>query len=127
MLSFFKSQASKDFEKAMDYLECSRTLMSCAIETHRSIEEIVSDDVEELLVLADVIKQADAFLKKNLAPVNNKFEAWRLLMLLQEPERFSKLERIVNNAEKNMIIARKKAIHIEHWVRFDMPVISVLT
>jgi len=127
MLSFFKSQASKDFEKAMDYLECSRTLMSCAIETHRSIEEIVIEDIEELQVLAGVIKQADAFLKKNMEPVSNKFEAWGLQMLLQEPERFSRIERIVNNAEKNMNIAKKKAIHIEHWVRFDMPVISVLT
>lgn len=111
----------------MDYLECSRTLMSSAIETHRSIEEIASEDFEELLVLACAVKQANTFLKKNLGPVSNKFEVWKLQMQLQEPVRFRRIERIVNNAEKNMRIARKKAIHIEHWVRFDMPAISVFT
>ena len=127
MLSLFKSQVSKDFEKAMDYLECSRTLMSSAIETHRSIEEIASEDFEELLVLACAVKQVNTFLKKNLGPVSNKFEVWKLQMQLQEPVRFRRIERIVNNAEKNMRIARKKAIHIEHWVRFDMHAISVFT
>ena len=108
----------------MDYLECSRTLMSSAIETHRSIEEIASEDFEELLVIADVIKQSYVFLKKNLEPVSYKFEAWRLEMQLHEPERFSRIARIANNTEKNIRVARKKAIQIEHWIWFDTSVIT---
>ncbi|MGB5582379.1 MAG: hypothetical protein WBO93_02070 [Gammaproteobacteria bacterium] len=125
MLSFFKTQESKDFNKAMDFLECSRTLMSSAIETHRAIEDINGDDVTELLVLASVTRQADAFLKTNLESINRKLEAWKLQMQLQAPERFRKIERIVNNAEKNLIIAREKAIDIDHWVRFDKSITSL--
>ena len=55
MLSLFKSPESRDFDKAMDFLECSRTLMSSAIEAHRAIEESDCDDVAELLVLAAVL------------------------------------------------------------------------
>ncbi|MGB5518377.1 MAG: hypothetical protein WBO73_07945, partial [Gammaproteobacteria bacterium] len=116
---------SKDFNKAMDFLECSRTLMSSAIETHRAIEEINGDDVTELLVLASVTRQADAFLKTNLESINRKLETWKLQMQLQAPERFRKIERIVNNAEKNLIIAREKAIDIDHWVRFDKSITSL--
>ena len=106
----------------MGYLECSRTLMSSAIEAHRSIEEITSEDFEELLVVADVVRQSYIFLEKNLAPVSNKFEAWKLEMQAHEPERFSRIERIANNTEKNIIVARKKTIQIEHWVLFDASV-----
>ena len=119
MLSFFKSQESRDFDKAMDFLECSRTLMSSAIETHRAIEEINAYDMTELLVLGGVIRHADAFLKNNLESINGKLEAWKLQMQLHAPERFSKIERIVSNAEKNMKTAREKAVHIDHWVQFD--------
>jgi len=94
--------------------------MSIAIETHRSIEEFNSVNVEELLVLAGAARQADNFLKNYLESINNKLEAWKLHMQLQQPERFRKIERIVNNAEKNLTIAREKAVHINHWVRFDM-------
>lgn len=109
----------------MDFLECSRTLMSSAIETHRAIEDINGDDVTELLVLASVTRQADAFLKTNLESINRKLAAWKLQMQLQAPERFRKIERIVNNAEKNLIIAREKAIDIDHWVRFDKSITSL--
>lgn len=121
MLSFFKSQESKDFDKAMDFLECSRTLMSSAIETHRAIEEINGHDVTKLLVLAGVVRHADQFLKNNLDSINSRLEAWKLQMQLHAPDRFRKIERIVHNAEKNMNFAREKAIHIDHWVRFDKP------
>ena len=127
MLSLFKSQESKDFEKAMDFLECSRTLMSSAIEAHRAIEESDCDDVAELLVLAAVARQADSFLKNNIEPINHKLETWKLHMQLQQPERFSKIERIVKNAEKNMNMAREKAIHIDYWIRFDGSVTSLLS
>ena len=127
MLSLFKTRESKDFDKAMDFLECSRTLMSSAIETHRAIEENHSDDIAELLVLAGVARQADNFLKSNLEPINSKLEAWKIHMQLQEPERFRKIERIVNNAEKNLRIAREKAIHIDYWVRFDRSVSTLFT
>jgi len=123
MLSLFKSQESRDFEKAMDYLECSRTLMGSAIETHRAIVENHSEDFTELQELAAVVKTADAFLKKNVESISRKFGVWQLQMQLLEPERYRKIERIVNNAEKNMRIAREKAIHINHWVRFERPVI----
>jgi hypothetical protein len=119
MLSLFKSEESKDFDKAMDFLECSRTLMSSAIETHRAIKDIDSNDVTELLVLASVTRQTHAFLKNNLESINSKLKAWKLQMQLQAPERFRKIERIANNAEKNMIVAREKAVDIDHWVRFD--------
>ena len=120
MLSLFKSQELRDFEKAMDFLDCSRTLMASAIETHRAIVEYHGDDFTELLALAAVVKPADAFLKKNLQSISNKIEVWKLHMLLQEPERYRKIERIINNAEKNITAAREKAVHIDHWVRFDI-------
>lgn len=109
----------------MDFLECSRTLMSSAIETHRTIMENQSDDVTRLLALADVVKPADAFLKTNLAAVSEKMKAWKLHMQLHEPERYSRVEHIVNNAEKNIRIARQKAIHINHWVQFDLSISSL--
>ncbi len=120
MLSLFKSQELRDFEKAMDFLDCSRTLMSSAIETHRTIVEHHSDESGGLLALAAVVKPADAFLKKNLESISKKIEVWKLHMQLCEPDRYRKIERIVNNAEKNMRVAREKAIHIDHWVQFDM-------
>jgi hypothetical protein len=120
MLSLFKSQELRDFEKAMDFLDCSRILMASAIETHRTIVEYQGDDLAGLLALLAIVKPADNFLKENLEPINNKIEEWKLHMLLNEPERYSKIERIVNNAEKNISVARKKAIHIEHWVQFDL-------
>lgn len=127
MFSLFKSQELKDFEKAMDFLDCSRILMASAIETHRTIVEYHGDDFTELLALAAVIKPADAFLKKNLQSISNKVEAWKFHMLLREPERYSKIEHIVSNAEKNITVAREKAIHIDHWVRFDMSMNSLFS
>lgn len=127
MLSLFKSQESKDFEKAMGFLECSRTLMGSAIETHRAIEEKHSDDLGELLALAAVVKPVDAFLKKNLESISKKIEVWKSYMQLHEPERYRKIERIVNNAEKNIRTAKEKAIHIDHWVRFDKSIISLIS
>ena len=103
----------------MDFLECSRTLMSSAIETHRAIEEINAHDMAELLLLAGVVRHADTFLKNNLDAINSKLEAWKLQMQLHAPERFSKIERIIRTAEKNMKAAREKAIHIDHWLQFD--------
>ena len=64
----------------------------------------------------------DAFLKKNLATISNRIEAWKLHMLLCEPERYRNIEHIVHNAEKNITAAREKAIHIDHWVRFDISI-----
>lgn len=93
--------------------------MSSAIETHRAIEEISGHDVTELLMLVGIVRHADNFLKNNLESINKRLEAWKLQMQLQAPERFRKIERIVHNAEKNMKFAREKAIHIDHWVRFD--------
>jgi hypothetical protein len=127
MLSLFKSQELRDFEKAMDLLDCSRTLMVSAIETHRTIVEYHGSDFTELLALAAVVKPADAFLKKNLESISNKIEALKLHMLLREPERYRKIEHIVNNAEKNITMARQKAIHINYWVQFDMSVSSLLS
>ncbi len=127
MLAIFKSKESKDYEKAMDFLDASRTLMGSAIETHRSILENNSDDFTELLALSAAVKQANTFLKKNLEPVSKKFEAWKFHMQLHEPERYIKIERIVINAEKNIRVARQKAIHIDHWVQFEMSVISLFS
>lgn len=109
----------------MDFLDCSRTLMGSAIETHRTIGEQQSDELGELLALAAVVKPADAFLKKNLQTITRKIEAWKMYMQMSAPERYSKIERIVNNAEKNIRVAREKAIHIEHWMRFDCSKISL--
>jgi len=120
MLSLFKSQEIKDFEKAMDFLDCSRTLMASAIETHRAIVEIHGNDLTELLALVAIVRPADAFLKNNLGSISNKIEAWKLRMLLSEPERYWRIEHIVNNAEKNLRVAREKAVHIDHWLRFDV-------
>ncbi len=118
MLSFFKSQESRDFDKAMDYLDCSRTLMSSAIETHRAILDNQSEDFVVRLELAEVVEPSSEFLKKNLEHVSNRLESWKLYMQLERPGRYRKIERIVNNAEKNIRAAREKAVHIEHWVRF---------
>jgi hypothetical protein len=127
MFSLFKSRELKDFEKAMDFLDCSRILMASAIETHRTIAEYHGDDFTELLALAAVVKPADAFLKKNLATISNRIEAWKLHMLLCEPERYRNIEHIVHNAEKNITAAREKAIHIDHWVRIDMSTNSLFS
>ncbi len=126
-MSLFKSQESRDFDKAMDFLDCSRTLMGSAIETHRTIVEYQSDDFRQLLALMAVVKPADAFLKKNLQSVSKKIETWKLHMQLHEAERYRKIERIVNNAEKNLRVAREKAVHIDHWVRFDMSIGSLFS
>ena len=120
MLSFFKSQASKDFDKAMDYLDCSRTLMSSAIEAHRAIEENHSDDFGVLLELAAVVKPAHDFLKNNIETVSSKLESWKHYMQIEQPARYRKVERIVTNSEKNIRVAREKAVDIDHWLRFDM-------
>jgi hypothetical protein len=119
MLAMFKSRESKDFEKAMDLLECSRTLMSSAIETYRAIEESNSIDQMELQVLITIVKPVDIFLKNNLEPVSEKVYDWKLQMQLHEPDRYRKVERIINNAEKNLSAARKMSIDINYWVRFD--------
>jgi hypothetical protein len=121
MLAIFKSQESKDFEKAMDLLDCSRTLMSSAIETHRAIEECDSGDLVELLALIAVVKPANRFLQKNIEPVSKKITEWKLRMQQLEPCRYSKIERIINNAEKNLSVARKKLIDINYWIRFGRP------
>jgi hypothetical protein len=121
MLAIFKSQESKDFEKAMDLLDCSRTLMSSAIETVRAIEETNSDDLAELLTLLAIVKSADAFLRKNIGPVSNKLSVWKLQMQQDEPDRYRKIKRIINNAEKNLTAAREKSIDINYWVQFDTP------
>lgn len=118
MLSIFKSQASKDFDKAMDFLDCSRTLMSSAIETHRAILENHSDEPAVLLELVAVVRPTDEFLKKNLEQIGKKLDAWKFHMQLQQPRRYRKVERIIRNAEKNMRVAREKAVHIDHWIRF---------
>lgn len=119
-MSLFKSQELKDFEKAMDFLDCSRILMASAIETHRAIVESHGNDLTELMALVAIVRPADTFLKNNLGSISNKIEAWKLRMLLREPERYWRIEHIVNNAEKNIRVAREKAIHIDHWLRFDV-------
>ena len=101
--------------------------MSSAIETHRSILENNSDDFTELLDLSTVVRQANAFLKKNIDPLSKKLEDWKMLMQLQLPERYRKVERMVKNAEKNIRVAREKAVHIEHWVYFEISVISLFS
>jgi hypothetical protein len=121
MLSIFKSRESRDFEQAMDLLECSRTLMSNAIEAHRAIEEVNRDDLIELMALLAVVKPVEIFLKSNLGPVGKKIRTWKLQMQLHEPVRYRKVERIINNAEKNLSVAREKSIDINYWVRFDKP------
>lgn len=100
--------------------------MGSAIETHRTIVENHSDEFGELLALAAVVRTADVFLKKNLECISNKIAQWKLQMQLYEPERYRKIERIVNNAEKNIAVAREKAVHIDHWVHIDMSGISLL-
>ncbi|UCB54665.1 MAG: hypothetical protein JSW45_12125 [Thiotrichales bacterium] len=120
MLSLFKSQESRDFDRAMDFLDCSRTLMSSAIETRRAIQENHSDDFVVIMELAAAVKPADEFLKNNLDRISRKLESWKLYMQLEKPERYRKVERIVRNAEKNINLAREKAIDIDHWLRFDM-------
>lgn len=119
MLAIFKSQESKDFNKAMDLLECSRTLMSSAIETLRAIEETNNEDPAELLALVATVKLADAFLRQYIGPVSNKISVWKLQMQQYEPVRYRKIERIINNAEKNLRAAREKSIDINYWVQFD--------
>jgi hypothetical protein len=101
--------------------------MASAIETHRTIVEYHGDDLTELLALAAIVKPADAFLKTNLEAISNTIEAWKFHMLLREPERYRKVEHIVNNAEKNIRMAREKAIHIDHWVRFDTSINALLS
>lgn len=101
--------------------------MSSAIETHRSILENNSNDFTELLELSMLVRQANVFLKKNLDPVSKKLEDWKILMQLQQPERYIKIERMVKNAEKNIRVAREKAVHIEHWVHFEISVISLFS
>jgi hypothetical protein len=119
MLAFFKSHESRDFEKAMDFLECSRTPMGSAIETHRAIADTRDADIADVLELASVVRPADAFLQKNLETISMKIRMWKLYMQLRKPERFSKIERIINNAEKNMQLAREKAVQISHWLQFE--------
>ena len=121
MLSYFKSRESKDFDKAMDYLDCSRILMGSAIETHRAIMEHDDHGMRSRLTLAAVVRPANEFLNQHLDPVSKGLESWKLRMQLENPDRYSKVERIVINAQKNIHLAREKAIHIDHWVRFDMP------
>jgi hypothetical protein len=121
MLVFFKSQESKDFDKAMDLLECSRTLMSSAIETCRAIEETDNDDPIELLTLIAVVKPVDNFLQKNIDPVCKKITDWKLRLQQHEPDRYRKIERVINNAEKNLCSARKQSIDISYWLRFGRP------
>jgi len=120
MLALFKSHESRDFEKAMDFLECSRTLMGNAIETHRAILENDGGDAADLHELAAVVKPVDTFLRKNLESISMKIELWKLYMQLKQPERYRRIKRILSNAEKNMQLAREKAVHINHWVQFDI-------
>ena len=94
--------------------------MSNAIETHRAIVEHNSDELALVLELAAVVKPADEFLKKNLEHVGEQLGSWKLRMQLEQPERYREIERIINNAEKNMRVAREKALHIDHWLQFDM-------
>jgi len=94
--------------------------MSSAIETRRAIQENHSDDFTVLMELAAVVKPADDFLKKNIDPISSKLDTWKLYMQIEKPERYRKVERIIKNAEKNITLAREKAIDIDHWLRFDM-------
>ena len=94
--------------------------MGSAIETHRAIVDNGDGDAVALLELAAVVKPADAFLKKNLGSISMKIKMWKLYMQARQPERYRKIERIINNAEKNMELAREKAVHINHWLEFGM-------
>ncbi len=127
MLNLFKTKETKDFERAMDFLECSRTLMSCTIETHRSIEECDSEDFVSLLKLVGTVKPTDEFLKNNLFKTISRFDDWRLNLLNTNKQRYQHIERIVNNTYKNFIVAREKAHQIDEWVRTDMSVIKMFT
>ena len=126
MFSIFKSQELKDFQRAMDFLECSRTLMGSAIETHRQIEEAKINDFSDLLQLGSIVKPSDSFLKRNLAETMSRFNEWKQVLIDEGGERMHKIERIVRNAEKNMEIAMEKSMHIDRWIREDMSVVEML-
>ena len=93
--------------------------MGSAIETHRAIVDNHGGDMAHMYELAAIVKPADAFLKKNLESINMKIKMWKLYMQLRQPERYKKIKHIINNAEKNIELAREKAVHINHWVQFD--------
>lgn len=126
MFSIFKSQELKDFQRAMDFLECSRTLMGSAIETHRQIEETKIDDIAEILMLGTIVKPSDSFLKKNLADTMSRFMQWKQALIEAGGDRLHKVERIVSNAEKNMEVAVEKSMRIDRWIREDMAVVEML-
>ena len=126
MFSIFKSQELKDFQRAMDFLECSRTLMGSAIETQRQIEEANIDDIAEILMLGTIVKPSDSFLKKNLAETLSRFTQWKQALIEAGGDRLHKVERIVSNAEKNMEVAVEKSVHIDRWIREDMAVVEML-
>ena len=91
--------------------------MGSAIETHRAITE--TGDADDMLELVSVVSPADTFLNKNIEAISMKIRMWKLYMQLRQPKRYSKIERIINNAEKNMQLAREKAVQISHWVQFE--------
>ena len=93
--------------------------MGSAIETHRAIAETRDAEVDDMLELVSVVRPADTFLRKNLEAISMKIRMWKLYMQLRQPERYSKIERIINNAEKNMQLAREKAVQISHGVQFE--------
>jgi hypothetical protein len=126
MFSFLKSQELKDFQRAMDFLECSRTLMGSAIETQRQIEEANIKDISEILLLGTIVKPSDSFLKRNLADTMSRFTQWKQALIEAGGDRLHKVERIVSNAEKNMQVAMEKSIHIDRWIREDMSVVEML-
>ena len=94
--------------------------MGSAIETHRAIVEGQADEVDDLLALVDVVRPSSAFLRSNIEPVSQRIEAWKLYMQRQQPERYRKIARIVNNAEKNIRVAAEKAGYIDYWICSDM-------
>ncbi len=94
--------------------------MGSAIETHRAITESDDSGMRARLELGAVVRPAHEFLTQHLEPVSNRLVAWKLYMQMEHPNRYRKIERIVVNAEKNIHLAREKAVHIDHWVRFDM-------
>ena len=98
--------------------------MSSAIETRRTIMENHSEDFLVILELAAAVRPADRFLKENLDAVSKKLQSWKLYMQLEKPQRYRKVERIVKNAEKNINLAREKAIDIDHWLHIDLPLNS---
>ena len=108
----------------MDFLDCSRTLMSSAIETRRTIMENHSEDFLVILELAAAVRPADRVLKQNLDAVSKKLQSWKLYMQLEKPQRYRKVERIVKNEEKNINLAREIAIDIVHWLHIDLPLNS---